>query len=284
MARASLGHRSAAPWNPLRCDGTSLPPSWLLSAKLLAFALFPGRLFLGGPPFLPFVPWLDLPFFTPWLAPATAAAFYAALILLMLNRAVQPACLVIAACVFVHVAGHRLDYANNTVFIGVFLLLIGLYSARTGLWPLRIQLALVYGGAGINKALDPDWWNGSFFDTLMIDALRLPWYAAAAATLPARTLGAILGTTTIAVEMIICAALLSRHVRTGVLLVLAFHVAMLTLTFGHLSSLFLYVSIAVTPPFVESSRIAGFLASSRTWPWWAAAMSVRVLPRLLGYA
>ncbi len=167
-----------------------MPPGWLLAAKLLAFAMFRGPAFLGaGPPFLPFVPVLDSPWFALWLAPVTAVVFYGSFLCLIFNRMVQPACLVIAGCVLVHVAGHRLEYANNLMFAGVFLLLIGLHDSRTGLWPLRIQLALVYGGASLNKALDPDWWNGRFFDTLMIDALGVRWYAAVAGSLPEHSLG-----------------------------------------------------------------------------------------------
>ena len=91
--------RASPSWNPLRCDGTTLPPGWLLAAKLLAFWLFPGTRFLAaGPPFLPFFPVLDAPFLAAWLAPLTAAAFWVAFLSLMVSRFVQPACLVIAGC------------------------------------------------------------------------------------------------------------------------------------------------------------------------------------------
>lgn len=285
MARAEVALPTGPSWNPLRCDGTSLPPGWLLAAKLLAFALFPGRRFLPlDPPFLPFFSWLDAPFFASWLAPATAAAFYAAFACLMFNRLVQPACIVIATCLFVHIAGHRLDYANNAMFVGVFLLLVGLYSARTGLWPLRLQLALVYFGASLNKALDPDWWNGQFFDTLMIEALHLRWYEAAANMLPAHVLDTTMGALTIGVEAAIVMGVLWRDGRTGVVLMLGFQVAMLVLTLGQLSTLFLYATLAVIPPFVESPGRVLVLSAWRPLAWWAAALAVRMLPRLLSYA
>jgi hypothetical protein len=279
---AGVRARADASWNPLRCDGTTLPPGWLLAAKLLAFAVFRGQQFLGaGPPFLPFVPALDSLWFAMWLAPVTAAVFYGAFVCLMVNRVVQPACLVIAGCVLVHVAAHRLLYANNLMFACVFLLLVGLYDARTGLWPLRIQLALVYGGASLNKALDPDWWNGRFFDTLMIDALGVQWYAALAARLPERALGMFGGIGAMVVEATICSAVLaSRNGRLGVSLMLVFHIAMLISTRGQLSLPFTYASLAVSAAFFYSQRPA-----AAPWivpaTWWMAALFIRSIPNVL---
>ena len=282
MDGSGLTARADAPWNPLRSDGTSLPPGWLLAAKLLAFAVFRGPRFLGaGPPFLPFVPALDSPWFAAWLAPVTAAVFYASFLCLCFNRIVQPACLVIAGCVLVHVAGHRLEYANNLMFASAFLLLIGLYDARAGLWPLRIQLALVYGGAGLNKALDSDWWNGRFFDALMIDALGIRWYAAVAGSLPGHSLGVVLGVAGIVAEATICATVLvSRNGRVGVLLMLLFHVSMLVATSGQLSLPFAYASLAVSAAFFYSPSPA-----SAPWivpaMWWMAALCIRAIPHML---
>ena len=72
MDAAALTPQTTPSWNPLRCDETTLPPGWLLAAKLLAFAILRAQRFLGaGPPFLPFVPLLDSPLFAAWLAPAT---------------------------------------------------------------------------------------------------------------------------------------------------------------------------------------------------------------------
>lgn len=280
-------------WNPLRCDGTTLPPGYLLAGKMLACWLFPPRLFLAaGSPFLPFFPILDSPFFASWLAPATAAAYYLAFLALMFNRAVRTSCLVIAGCLLVHIAGHRLAYANNAMFLCVFLLLIGLYDVRTGLWPLRTQLALVYGGASLNKALDPDWWNGRFFDTLMIDAFDVAWYQAMARALPEHWLGTLLGTIAIITEATICAAvLLSRNGRVGVVLMVLFHVGMLVATCGQLSIVFMYESLAVAAPFtypVFSTLAASVpvrLAPALTIPslWWLAGIAVRFYPTIRGW-
>lgn len=288
MDGSGLTTPRAASWNPLRVDGTALPPGWLLAAKLLACWLFPGTRFLAaGPPFLPFVPFLDAPAFASWLAPATAAVFYVAFACLLFNRAVRTACLAIAGCLLVHILGHRLAYANNAVFLGVFLFLIGLYDARTGLWPLRIQLVLVYFGASLNKALDPDWWNGRYFDTLMIDALGLGWYRSMASSLPAGWLGSSFGALTIATEATIGSTVLAaRDGRAGVALMVTFHLAMLAATRGLLSLPFAYASVAVSAPFLYP-----WLQSfDRRWnglavvaAYWALAFFIRLLPRILSW-
>lgn len=281
MDGSGLTPRARAPWNPLRVDGTSLPPGWLLAAKLLAFAVFRGPRFLGaGPPFLPFVSILDWPGFAGWLAPLTAATFYVSFLCLCFNRMVRVACVAIAGCVLIHVAGHRLEYANNLMFAAVFLLLIGLYDPRTGLWPLRIQLALVYAGASLNKALDADWWTGRFFDTLMVDALGVRWYTAVAGSLPEHFVGAFFGVATMLAEATICTAVLvSRRGRAGVWLTLLFHASILVATGGQLSLPFTYGSLAISAAFLFSSR-----HESTPWIvpaiWWAAALCIRAIPHI----
>jgi hypothetical protein len=179
------------------------------------------------------------------------------------------------------VAGHRLAYANNLLFATVFLLLIGLYHARTDLWPLRIQLAIVYGGASLNKALDPDWWNGRFLDTLMIDAMGMGWYASLASRFPEHTIGMVGGALAIATEAILCVSVLaSRSGHFGVLLILGFHVVMLISTRGQLSVPFTYASLAVTAAFFYP-----LVNAPNKWAepalWCAVAGAVRFAPYLV---
>ena len=167
--------------------------------------------------------------------------------------------------------------------MAVFLLLIGLYDARMGLWPLRIQLALVYAGASLNKALDPDWWNGRFFDTLMIDALGVRWYERLADGLPDRWLGIGLGTLGMLTEATICGMVLgSRDGRLGVSLMLVFHAAMLVATVGQLSLPFMYASLAVSAAFFYRP-----FRLSVPWMvpaiWWLAALFIRNLPGIHGW-
>lgn len=277
-----------APWNPLRCDGTPLPPSWLLAAKLLAFYLLLGVPFLGsGAAFLPFWAPFDGSFWKPWLPYALWGIFHLAALSLFLNRWVRTAAVVLGACVFLHIAAHRLDYSNNRVFFATFLVLIGLHDAKLQEWPLRIQLALVYGGAAINKSLDADWWNGRFFDTLMLDAFGVGWYGHLVMRFPDLPVGRVFGVATMLTEASICAlVLLSRGGRLGILLILGFHVSMMVATDAKLSVVFLYGTLAVSAAFLPGAGTMTSLRLQHPKPmfqafirhpatWWCAAFALR---------
>jgi len=287
------GSEVRASWNPLRCDGTPLPPSWLLAAKLLAFYLVLGFPFLAsGAAFLPFWPFFDAPFWTPWLPWAFWGVFHLAALSLFLNRWVRIAAVALGACVFLHIAAHRLDYSNNRVFFATFLVLIGLYDSKLGQWPLRIQLALVYGGAAINKALDGDWWSGRFFDTLMLDAFAVGWYEQLVMRFPALPVGRIFGLATMLTEASICALmLLSGGGRLGVLLILGFHVTMMVATGGQLSVVFLYGTFAVSAAFLPGAGTASPFRGQRPKQmlqavmrhpasWWGVALALRFQDRV----
>jgi hypothetical protein len=226
--------RASRQWNPLRCDGTPLPPGCLLAAKMLALSFYrAGHFGRDG--------------------------------------------------MIVHIAAHRLAYANNVLFVTVFLLLIGLYHPRTGLLPLRVQIAFVYGGAAVNKVFDPDWWNGRFFDTLMGEALLVDWYRSLSASWRPGWLGSALGAATIAIETAIAAAVLFlRDGRAGVLLMVGFHLVMLAATGGRLSVPFLYGAFAVSAAFFYApidipalrSRPRLTLVVSPAL-WWLGAMFIQ---------
>jgi hypothetical protein len=193
----------------------------------------------------------------------------------------------------VHIVAHRLDYSNNRIFFATFLVLIGLHDAKLREWPLRIQLALVYGGAAINKSLEADWWSGRFFDTLMLDAFSMGWYEQIVMQFPGFPVGRVLGVATILTEASIGALiLLSRGGRLGILLILGFHVTMMVATAGKLSVVFLYGTLAVSAVFVPG---AGTVTSLRLQhprqmfqavirhpaTWWGAALAFRFHDRLL---
>lgn len=287
------GSEVREPWNPLQCDGTPLPPSWLLAAKLLAFYLLLGVPFLeSGAAFLPFWTLFDAPFWEPWLPYVLWAIFHLAALTLFLNRWVRISAVVLGACVFLHIAAHRLDYSNNRIFFATFLILIGLHDSKLGEWPLRIQLALIYGGAAINKALEADWWSGRFFDTLMLDAFAVGWYEAIVLRFPNLPIGRVFGMATILTEASICAAiLLSRGGRLGVLLILGFHITMMVATGGQLSVVFLYGTFAVSAAFLPGAGTASSFRRQHPKPmlqavirhpasWWCAALALRFHDRV----
>jgi hypothetical protein len=287
VSAVNTGERHA-PWNPFRCDSTPLPPAWLLAAKLLAFYLVLGFPFFGsGTAFLPFWALFDAPFWEPWLPWMLWGVFHLAALSLFLNRWVRISAIALGACLFLHIAAHRLDYSNNRIFFATFLILLGLYDSKLKEWPLRIQFALIYGGAAINKALEADWWNGRFFDTLMLDAFAMDWYEKLVSQFTNLPVGRVFGMATILTEASICAAILfSRGGRLGVLLILGFHIAMMVATGGQLSVVFLYGTLAVSAAFLPGAGTTTPFRWQEPKPamqavvrhpvtWWSAAFAFR---------
>jgi len=156
---------SAPTLNPLRCGGTALPTNLLLMAKLIALCLLlTNHVRLLPDPFLPFVPLIDR-----IGAPATfqfvlQMVFIASAIALLFNRWVRASCLLLGGSILIGVISSKAYYGNNKTFCGLILFLTGLYEPGREPWLLRIQFAIVYFGAGLNKLLDPDWQSGVFME------------------------------------------------------------------------------------------------------------------------
>lgn len=188
-------------WNPLRCGGTALPVPLLLMAKLIALAfLLTNHVRILPDPFLPFLPVLDQ------LGPghvfqrAVQTVFLASALGLLFNRHVRTCCLLLGGSVLLSVVASRAYYGNNKTFCALALVFAGLY---TGGEPrmLRWQVALVYFGAGLNKALDADWHSGQFFEHWAGTRLEQPVYIWLSAMLPPLVLGKLMCWTTIALEL-----------------------------------------------------------------------------------
>ena len=58
-------------------------------------------------------------------------------------------------------------YGNNKTFCGLMLVLASLHQPGQSPWMLRLQMVIVYFGAGLNKLLDPDWRSGVFWPSLL---------------------------------------------------------------------------------------------------------------------
>ena len=138
-------------WNPLRCGGTALPVNLLVMAKAIAIALLlTNHVVLLPDPFLPFVPGLDS--IPPVLFQRTLqVVFVASALALLLNRSVRLAAFILGMTIIVSVLASKAYYGNNKTFCGFILFLIGLYQPGREPWMIRLQLVLVYFGAGSIK-------------------------------------------------------------------------------------------------------------------------------------
>lgn len=250
-------------YHPLVCAHPSLPPAMQLAAKLLALhALWLHRRTGFGPPFLPFFTLLDQPWVAvvwPWLL---GIVFGTGLGLLAFNLAPRLGAAAVGSALLLDLVASRIRFSNSTLLFDLLLIVIALSGPddvrRVGL---RVQLALLYAGAAINKLLLPDWHSGQFFRFWTHDVLQLEWVARAGQRWgPGFFAG--MSWFTIALEFLLAALVLwPRCTRVFVALVLAFHGGMLVFTGGALSWTFLRVMLvaclALLPGPVGAPPVAG---------------------------
>jgi predicted DCC family thiol-disulfide oxidoreductase YuxK len=261
-------------WNPLRCDATALPPNLLLMAKLVALTLLlTGHFLILPDPFLPFLPGLDL-------LPGAAfrltlqMVFVASALALLFNRAVRAASLVLGLTILLAVVSSRVYYGNNKLFCGALLFLTGLQTRGRTPWLPRLQVVVLYFGAGLNKLLDPDWQSGVFFQYWAAERLQHPLYLAAAAWFPDLVLAKMFSWVTILIELgLVVALLVPRYYRIGIWGNILFQSALMFFT-GTTFTMFFYATLAASLLFVEwpaSQPVVlwdgdcGFCAASKRW-------------------
>ena len=242
-------------WNPLRLTGTALPVPLLLSAKLLVVTMLAtGHVTTLPDPFLPFLSVFDRIGDPERFRTALQVLFLAGSVALLLNRRVRLASFVVGMTILVGIASSRIYWANNTFFMGAVLTLIGLYTSQRSVWLLRIQVAMIYFGAGLNKVLDPDWVSGQFFENWAVANLQHDLYIGVAALLPPMALAKLMCWGTIATEFSLFVGFAWRRMWVfAIWLGILFHAAM-TLFTGITFVLFLYVAPAAYFAFARWPR------------------------------
>jgi predicted DCC family thiol-disulfide oxidoreductase YuxK len=264
-----------ASWNPLRCGGTALPTNLLLMAKLIALCLLlTNHVRLIPDPFLPFVPAFDQIGSPLAFQRVLQVLFVVSAIALLFNRWVRVACLALGGSILIGVLSSKAYYGNNKTFCGLILFLTGLYEPGQEPWILRIQFALVYFGAGLNKLLDADWRSGVFMDYWAAVRLKNPLYIMASSWLPATALAKLMCWGTIAAELGIAAAFLVRRwFAAGIMASLLFQSTLMLFT-GSTFTMFFYATQAALLMFVDWPRSqwlviydgdCGFCNRSKEW-------------------
>jgi hypothetical protein len=232
-------------------------------------------------PFLPFIPALDLLGRIPGYGWLLTATFLIAGLLLMTNRHVRPACVVLGLVVLLINVQAQVDFRNHMVICGAVLLLAGLQPAGQEPWLIRWQMVIVYLGAWLNKQLDPDWLNGRFFEYWTHTNLQHPIYMKMAAWFPKGWLSVFMSWSTIASEFLVMVGLMnprwwSKALWLGIGFHLATFVFMFGDTFGHfIQSLgVVYLVFLIWPETragVEASgrfaRLIKSLDGNRTCDW-----------------
>lgn len=263
MMHAEWRRRLTAPWV---CEHPTTSPAVLLAAKLLVVYAMAGRWRHGfDAPFLPFVAWLDAPAVAavwPWFL---GGLFWAGAVAVLGNLAPRAGMAAAGAALTLDIIASRVRFSNSELLFGVLLLVFSLTEReeRTR-WLVRGQLALVYGGAAINKLLAEDWRNGRFFAHWAGEVLGLEWYLRLDTALSG---GAswFLGWFTIGLELVLAGlALRPSATRVWVMLGVGFHAGMLVFSAGAISWVFLFVMSAGFTALADE-RPGAVL---RMRPWW----------------
>jgi hypothetical protein len=129
----------------------------------------------------------------------------------------------------------RATYQTNIFLVGCIFLVASLSEPGRPPWLVRIQCAIVYLGASLNKALDPDWQSGLMFDNwakLLVQGSTPPYgaawpaqgFLAVSAHLPPLFLAKLACWTPIAIELgLAVCCLVPRTYRVLVPLTVLFH-------------------------------------------------------------
>jgi predicted DCC family thiol-disulfide oxidoreductase YuxK len=248
--------RTGRSWNPLRCGGTALPLPLLLMAKIVAITFLLSTVDRVMPaPFLPFLTQLDAFADSHAFAMVLQVVFTGSAVLLIFNRWPRASALVMGCAVITAVISSKAYYGNNKLFAGSLLILAGLYHPSTGAWLLRLQLAIVYFGAGLNKALDPDWHSGQFFHNWAGARLAQPIYLWANDFFPHLVLAKLISWFTIATELSLAGVFLAwpRAWPVAIWASLLFHASLLEFT-GSTFNMFFYAMEAAMLAFVAWPR------------------------------
>ena len=195
-------------------------------------------------PWLPFIPGIDR--IPPLLFQRTLqTVFVLSGIALVFNRRVRLASLILGATMLLAVVSSKAYYGNNKTFCGLMFFLAGLYKPG-GPNFIKWQLAITYVGAGLNKALDPDWHSGVFFQNWAVNRLHQPWYIALDSKLPPMLLAKSMCWSTIITELATVPCLLIPSLQYWAVLANIFFQSSLLLFTGTTFTLFFYSMTAAS--------------------------------------
>lgn len=235
------------------------------------------------PPFLPFFEGLNVLRGQNWLFDLLDWVYWISLVLVFAGIRFRFFSLVIGVLVFFSILSSRPQFSNSFLYSGCIFLLIGLY--KPGLdWIFRIQIALLYLGAGLNKAFDPDWLSGQYFHYFFTEPYPNQLYLIGSSHFPENGFAKIISYLTILTELGLGVwTLLNKRRILLVILIHAFHLCMLLMTGGELSYIFYFLmavsSYLILPweekkgaiiPYPEGSRffrVLRFLDFDRFFEW-----------------
>lgn len=238
-------------WNPFRVTGTPMPSSLLLMCKILAVAiLFTDHRRQFTDPFLPFVDWLDVFHGSELYVRVLRIVAIVSAVDLIFNRWVRFSAFTLGACFLLAVLSSKAYFGNNKTFTGLLLVLASVSSEKNPALFLRLQFAVLYFGAALNKLLLPDWQSGLFFEHWAGTVVKNPVYLAISKELPPLVAGQAMCIAVILVELFLAIAIFSPRMLTWVIWTnVLFQVGLLEFN-GDTFNLFFFASMAVNWAFI----------------------------------
>jgi hypothetical protein len=176
---------------------------------------------------------------------ALQAVIATSAVVLWLNRAPRTCCLLIGSTFLLAILSSQLYYHNNLLYLGLFFFIIGLWDPRLGTLILRLQLAVIYLGAALNKVLLSDWRTGRFVQDWLKHYPTGHVYAHVAALLPGMLLSALLGWLAILTEFaLIPLLLIRRYLPLAIIVGVSYHTGLVLITGGSTFNMFWFALVA----------------------------------------
>lgn len=228
--------------HPFRLHNTDLPPELLLTARLVALVL----IFRKNRPFPQGITYLRILEIVPadsWLT-GSLLIMLAGVFLLFFTPFVRGGSLLIGGILLLSILGCRGCLSNAHLYTAVLFIIIGLSSSTSGKTLLRWQLGVLYFGATLNKMMTSGWWNGAYFDALMIERHNNALYIQLSEIFPGGNLSLFMGLLVMATEgVLIVLVLWPRWNIYAIAVGILFHTA-ITFTANNTYGPFWYAMLA----------------------------------------
>ncbi|MEP2023206.1 MAG: hypothetical protein ABJH98_09265 [Reichenbachiella sp.] len=192
---------------------------------------------------LPFAPFIGVIDFVPsWIyVYMLLPTFLVSALLVLLGKYVSISLTTFGLILFFLIMSSINVFSNSLTFTCLVIILSGL-SLKSS-YIINIQVSFLYIGAFINKALDVDWWNGRFFDTLATLRHPMPLFEFSSQYFNGLIVAQVFSISSMFIELTLGVLFLMRK-KIAFALGLMFHLGMLILTNGKLSVLFMFIMSA----------------------------------------
>lgn len=193
------------------------------------------------PPFLPFFSGLDYMREILWIYPILDLIYWISVFAILFGIRFQLFALVLSSLIFFQILSSKGFYATSYQYAGCMLFLIGIFQSGQQ-WIFRVQIGILYFGAGLNKLLNEDWQSGQYFENFILNVYPNFLSLSLAKWLGIGFLAKFLSYLTIFLELSLAAwAISGKRKLLFVFSIISFHLSMMIFTFGKLSFIYFFL-------------------------------------------